>query len=100
MFLPSAQQQPPAERANSLINALPGNSLVSKTGFVVLSTGALATAISQELYVVNEETVVLAGSIAIFAYIAKALNAPYKEWANEKINVSISSSPEFRSTCV
>lgn len=84
-----AQQQPPAERANSLINALPGNSLVSKTGFVVLSTGALATAISQELYVVNEETIVLLGSVAIFAYIAKALNAPYKEWANEKIAVSL-----------
>ncbi|KAF8315362.1 putative H+-transporting two-sector ATPase chain b precursor, mitochondrial [Clavulina sp. PMI_390] len=79
-------QQPPAERANSLINSLPGNSLVSKTGFVVLSTGALATAISQELYVVNEETVVLVGTLAIFTYIARALQAPYKEWANSQIS--------------
>jgi len=79
-------QQPPAEKANSLIAALPGNSLVSKTGFVILSSGALATAISQELYVVSDETVVLVGFIAIFSYIAKAINAPYKEWANEKIS--------------
>lgn len=62
---------------------------------MVLSTGALATAISQELYVVNEETVVLVGFVAIFSYIAKALRTPYKEWAHEKINVSLSNGYQF-----
>ena len=95
IFCFPAQQQPPAERANSLIAALPGSSLVSKTGFVVLSTGALATAISQELYVVSEETVVLVGFVAIFSYIAKALRTPYKEWAHEKINVRSSNKGQF-----
>ncbi|KAF9511234.1 hypothetical protein BS47DRAFT_1373100 [Hydnum rufescens UP504] len=76
---------PPAERANSLIAALPGNSLVSKTGIVVLGTGAIATAISQELYVATDETVLLIGSIAILSFIAKIIREPYKEWANGHI---------------
>jgi len=79
-------QQPPAERANALINALPGNSLLTKTGTLFLGTGAIATAISQELYIVNEETVVLAGFLIIFTYIAKAIREPYKEWAEGHIN--------------
>jgi len=45
--------------------------LVTKTGAVVLGTGALAAAISQELYVVNEESIVLVGSLIILAGIVK-----------------------------
>lgn len=86
---PKTAQQPPAEKASSIIDSLPGNSVVSKTGFVVLSTGALATAISQELYVVTEETIVLAGFIGIFTVIAKSIKEPYTEWAAEKINVGL-----------
>jgi len=81
----SGSNHPPAERANSLIAALPGNSLVSKTGIVVLGTGAIATAISQELYVATDETVLLIGSIAILSFIAKIIREPYKEWANGHI---------------
>lgn len=79
--------------------------LLTKTGTVVLATGALAAAISQELYVVNEETVVAIGSLIMFTVIAKAcwfvivllpyqleffsqaLSAPYKEWAETNIQV-------------
>ena len=45
--------------------------LITKTGTIVLGTGLAAAAISQEIYVVNEETVILAGFAILAAYIAK-----------------------------
>ena len=69
---PITQQQPPAEKATQVINSMPSyKDLVTKTGAVVLGTGALATAISQELYVVNEETVIAAGFLIMFTLIAR-----------------------------
>jgi len=82
----SDSKPPPAEKANAIIEALPGNSLVSKTGIVILGTGAVATAISQELYVATDETVLLIGTLAVFSFIVRALRAPYKEWAETNIN--------------
>lgn len=67
----SSDRQPPAERASAIINSVPSTSLATKTGTVILGTGLTAAAISQELYVVNEETVILAGTAILFAYIAK-----------------------------
>ncbi|KAG9001134.1 atp4 subunit B of the stator stalk of mitochondrial F1F0 ATP synthase [Tulasnella sp. 427] len=78
--------QPPAERASAIIDAVPGNSLVSKTGAIVLGTGLTAAAISSEIYVVNEETVVLAGFLIIATFIARSMRGPYKEWAEGHIN--------------
>ena len=64
--------QPPADRASALINKVPSSpGIITKTGTVVLSTGLLAAAISQELYVMNEETVIAAGFIILVSYIAK-----------------------------
>ncbi|KAG8697240.1 atp4 subunit B of the stator stalk of mitochondrial F1F0 ATP synthase [Ceratobasidium sp. 395] len=79
-------RQPPEQRANALIDALPGNSLLTKTGSVVLGTSVAAAAISQELYVVNEETIVLVGTAIIFTLIGRAIREPYKEWAEGHIN--------------
>jgi F-type H+-transporting ATPase subunit b len=63
---------PPEQKAAEIIENLPSSpSLVTKTGTVVLGTGLLAAAISRELYVLNEETVVFVGSFILFAYIAK-----------------------------
>ncbi|KAI6035400.1 ATP synthase, partial [Pisolithus orientalis] len=45
--------------------------LIIEAGTAILSTGVPATAISQEVYVVNEETVVAAGTFVLPAYIAK-----------------------------
>jgi len=82
----SSPNPPPEQTASEIIDKLPSSpSLVTKTGTVVLGTGLLATAISQELYVLNEETVVFAGTFILFAYIAKLLKEPYKEWAETNI---------------
>ena len=68
----SSSPQPPAERASELIDKLPSSpNLITKTGSAILGTGLIATAISQELYVLNEETVILAGFAVFVAAIAK-----------------------------
>ncbi|KAL0954053.1 hypothetical protein HGRIS_005205 [Hohenbuehelia grisea] len=81
-----SNQTPPAERASELIEKLPSSpNLITKTGTAVLGTGLVATAISQELYVLNEESLVLAGTLILFTYIAKVIREPYKEWAETQI---------------
>lgn len=82
-----SSQQPPAERASEVINKLPSSpNLITKTGTAILGSGLLAAAISQELYVMNEETVIAVGYLILFTYIAKIIRTPYKEWAEGHIN--------------
>ena len=67
-----SSQPPPAEKASEIINNLPSSpNLVTKTGTVILGTGLVATAISQELYVMNEETIVAIGFFLLLTYIGK-----------------------------
>src|ERR1700680_1940761 len=67
----SSNPPPPAERAAEIIDKLPSHpSLITKTGTAILGSGLLATAISQELYVFNEETVIAVGYFILFGYIA------------------------------
>ncbi|KAF4611128.1 hypothetical protein D9613_007178 [Agrocybe pediades] len=78
---------PPSERASEIIEKLPSSpSLITKTGTALLGVGAAAAAISQELYVVNEETIVLIASAIVFAYIGKSVREPYVQWAEGHIN--------------
>lgn len=73
----SSDPKPPAERASEVVNSLPSSpNLVTKTGSVILGTGILAAAISQELYVFNEETVIAAGYLILFTYIARVRPVP------------------------
>ena len=68
----SSNPPPPAERASEIINNLPSSpNLITKTGTVILGTGLIATAISQELYVMNEETVIAVGFAVLATFIAK-----------------------------
>jgi hypothetical protein len=81
----SSTPKPPAERASEIIDKVPSSNLVTKTGTIILGSGLLATAISQELYVLNEETVLLAGAVILFTYLAKACR-----FAVLKVNMLIS----------
>ncbi|KAI6025741.1 ATP synthase, partial [Pisolithus orientalis] len=55
-----------------IVNPLPSSpNLIIEAGTAILGTGVPAMAISQEVYVVNEETVVAAGTFVLPAYIAK-----------------------------
>ncbi|KAG6865691.1 hypothetical protein C0991_000305 [Blastosporella zonata] len=83
----SSTPPPPAERASEIIEKLPSSpGLLTKTGSAILGTGLAATAISQELYVVNEESIVLIASIIFFTYLGKIIREPYKNWAEGNIS--------------
>jgi F-type H+-transporting ATPase subunit b len=73
----------PKSRAAALIDALPGNSILSKTGFLTVGTAALATAVSKELYIFNDESVILICS-SLLLYLVAQLGAPgYTAWVNQ-----------------
>ena len=78
----------PKKKAQSILDALPGSSLLSKTA-ILSSTAALSVyAISNEYYVVNEETIVAVCLLAVWGGLIKYGGPAYKEWAeaqNEKI---------------
>ncbi|PWN42747.1 putative H+-transporting two-sector ATPase chain b precursor, mitochondrial [Ceraceosorus guamensis] len=84
-----ADKPAPEKRATALLDLLPGNSIVSKTGWVTAGTGIGALAISNELYVANDETVILAGFVIFATLIGRTLSGPYQEWAQGQVDVSI-----------
>jgi len=81
----------PAAKANALLDAVPGNSIVSKAGTVVLTTAVSAAAISQELFVLNEEVVILGSFVVFLGYVSSLIRGPYAEWADGQIKVRTAS---------
>ncbi|CAJ0840743.1 20219_t:CDS:2 [Entrophospora sp. SA101] len=78
----------PKQKALSIIDSLPGNSLIAKTGYITVGTGLLTLAISKEIYVLNEETLLLLSFSTMCAIIYKALKQPVAEWASTQKEVS------------
>ncbi|GAA6056517.1 hypothetical protein JCM3770_006856 [Rhodotorula araucariae] len=83
--LQSTSAPAPAAKASALIDALPGNSLVSKTGIVTLTAATAAAAISNELFVLNEEVVILGSFVIFLGYVSSLVREPYREWADGQI---------------
>jgi hypothetical protein len=79
----------PKAKANAFLDALPGNSAISKTGWVTLAASLGGYAVSNELYVVNEESVILAGFVIMVGYLSTVIKEPYKQWADSVIEVSL-----------
>ncbi|CAP67885.1 uncharacterized protein PODANS_1_17630 [Podospora anserina S mat+] len=80
--------QDPKSKAQSLIDALPGSNLLSKSAILSSFTGLSIYALSNEYYVVNEETVVAFCLLSVWAALIKFGGPAYKEWAegqNRKI---------------
>ncbi|POR30858.1 ATP synthase subunit 4, mitochondrial [Tolypocladium paradoxum] len=78
----------PKKKAQSIIDSLPGSSLLSKTAILSSAAGLSVYAISNEYYVMNEETVVAFCLLAVWGGMLKYGGPAYKEWAesqNEKI---------------
>lgn len=78
----------PKKKAQSIIDSLPGSSLLSKSAILSSAAGISVYAISNEYYVMNEETVVAFCLLAVWGGLIKYGGPAYKEWAegqNEKI---------------
>ncbi|KAK7207523.1 hypothetical protein BZA70DRAFT_271533 [Myxozyma melibiosi] len=76
-----ATKPEPKAKAASLIASIP-DSIVSKTGTLVTGTAAAIYAISNELYVMGDETTIVAVFSAFIYMIAKIGAPAYTEWAN------------------
>lgn len=76
----------PKQKAQSIIDSLPGNSLVSKTA--ILSSGAALSifAISNEVLVINEEAIVAFSLLSVFWAVGKYGGPMYKDWAEGQIS--------------
>lgn len=78
-------QEEPKKKAQSIIDALPGNSLISKTA--ILSSGAALSVfgISNEFIVINEEAVVAFCLLTVFYSVFKYGGPMYNEYAEGQI---------------
>lgn len=59
--------------------------MVTKTAFLSAGAGLSVYLLSNEFYVINEETVVMLCTLSVFAAIFKYLGPAYAEWANGAI---------------
>ena len=75
----------PKKKAQSILDSVPGTSLASKTAILSAAAGLSIAAISNELYVVNEESIVAFCTISVFASLIKYAGPAYKEWAAGQI---------------
>ncbi|KAL1894441.1 atp4 subunit B of the stator stalk of mitochondrial F1F0 ATP synthase [Ceratocystis pirilliformis] len=78
----------PTQKAQSIIDALPGSSLISKSAILSSAAALSVYAISNEYYVVNEETVVAFCLLGVWGSLIKFGGPLYSEWAktqNDKI---------------
>jgi F-type H+-transporting ATPase subunit b len=76
----------PKTKAQSIIDSLPGNNLVSKTAILSSAAGLSIYALSNEYYVVNEETVVAFCLLSVWGALIKYGGPAYKEWADAQTN--------------
>ncbi|MCJ1386627.1 atp4 subunit B of the stator stalk of mitochondrial F1F0 ATP synthase [Xylographa soralifera] len=75
----------PKKRAQTILDSLPGNSLISKTAILSAGAGLSIFGISNEFLVINEETVVAFCLLSIFWAVGKYGGPMYSEWADGQI---------------
>lgn len=76
---------PPQEKAQSIVDSLPGNSLVSKAAVLSGAAGLSIAAISNEIYVLNNESVIAFSLLSVFYAVAKYGGPMYKAHAEGEI---------------
>ncbi|KAF8476866.1 hypothetical protein BDZ91DRAFT_708247 [Kalaharituber pfeilii] len=81
--VPSAPD--PKSKAQSIIDSLPGSTIASKAAILSAGAGLSIAAISNELYVVNDETLVAFSLLSVFWAVAKYGSPMYTEWASGQV---------------
>ncbi|KAL9124387.1 MAG: hypothetical protein Q9175_008228 [Cornicularia normoerica] len=76
----------PSKKAQSIIDALPGSSLISKTAILSVGASLSAFAISNEFYVVNEESIIMVATLSVFWAVFHYGGPMYKDWAEGQVN--------------
>jgi F-type H+-transporting ATPase subunit b len=75
----------PKQKASSIIDALPGNNYLSKTGILATTAAAAIYGISNELLVIHDETILVLTFTAFTALCAKFAAPLYTEWADGEV---------------
>ncbi|CDK25158.1 unnamed protein product [Kuraishia capsulata CBS 1993] len=75
----------PKAKATSLIDSLPGNSPLTKTGILATTAAGAIYAISNELYVVNDESILLTTFTGFVLLVVKVVAPLYNDWASGTI---------------
>ncbi|KAI9248056.1 hypothetical protein BDA99DRAFT_252520 [Phascolomyces articulosus] len=73
------------KKSPSILDSLPGDSLASKAAYLAVGGGVSAALISKEIYILNEETLVLVSAAGLLAVLLKYLREPYNNMANDHI---------------
>ncbi|KAF2118525.1 ATP synthase subunit 4 mitochondrial precursor [Lophiotrema nucula] len=74
----------PKKKAQSILDSIPGNSFVSKAAVLSAGAGLSVAAISNELYVLNEESIVALSLITIFWAVAKYAGPAWASYADQQ----------------
>ncbi|RPA82682.1 ATP synthase subunit 4 [Ascobolus immersus RN42] len=82
----NSQVPDPKVKAESVVNSIPGNSLISKVATLSAGAGLGIAAISNELLVINEEAVVAFCLLSVFTAIGKYAGPMYSEWAQGQVD--------------
>ncbi|KAL8741187.1 MAG: hypothetical protein Q9190_006179 [Brigantiaea leucoxantha] len=85
-FASNVPSEEPSKRAQSIVDALPGNSLASKSAILSAGTGAAIWAIANEIYVVDEETIVMIATLSVFWGIGHYGGPMFREWCDNAKN--------------
>jgi len=80
-YPPPEVQQTPETKAKSILDALPGQSLASKTAILSATAALGITGISSELLVINEEALLAFSLLSIYTAIFRFGGPMYSEWA-------------------
>ncbi|KAF2754084.1 putative mitochondrial ATPase subunit ATP4 [Pseudovirgaria hyperparasitica] len=83
-FNSNVPAEEPKKKAQSIVDALPGNSLISKAAILSSGTALSIAAISNELYVVNEETIIAFSLLTILWAVGHYGGPAYGQWAQEQ----------------
>ncbi|EMG50845.1 ATP4 ATP synthase subunit 4 [Candida maltosa Xu316] len=75
----------PKQKANSIIDALPGNNYISKTGILATAAAASIYTISNGLFIIHDETVLVLTFSIFSGLVAKFVAPLYTEWADGEI---------------
>lgn len=79
------QELSPKDKATSIINHLPGSNIVSKTGILFTGAAASVYAISNQLYVISDESIIFAAFLGVIGICAKFVAPLYGDFANKRM---------------
>ncbi|KAA8905224.1 hypothetical protein DIURU_001652 [Diutina rugosa] len=81
----ATQNPTPEQKANSIVEALPGNNFMTKTATLATAAGAAIYGIANNFLIIHDETILVVTFTAFATLVAKFVAPLFTEWANGEI---------------